>query len=201
MDLCCARVSDESTQFLDKNPNELGQCSLYGLIHPESSETLSRLHRIFLDNCHHHVTQPISFTPACSETFLTTSPAQLLTIANGSQTIRETLKFKAYGGSPLECQFYLGGGFGGDFFKPATLNRLYMVCVVSKEINHRVTRPLNVVESILANDMTASNEQQQDYQALFNDPALLSLVSYLQIGYMPDSNILTIYLVQFNRDQ
>jgi hypothetical protein len=174
MDLCCARVSDESIQFLDIDPNQLGHCSLYGLIHPESSEALSRLHRILLDNCHHHVTQPISFTPASSETFLTASPAQLLTIANGSQTIRETLKFKANCGSRLECQFYLGGGFGGDLFTPTTLNQLYMVCVVSRR-NNEINRqtPLNAVESILANDMAASD----DYQALFDDPALLSLVS------------------------
>lgn len=183
MDLCCARVSDESPQFLDMYPSELGHCSLYGLIHPESSETLSRLHRILLDNCHHHVTKPISFTPASSETFLTTSPTQLLTIANGSQTIRETLTFKAFGGSRLDCQFYLGGAFGGDVFAPTTLNQLYMVCVVSKnnnEANPSITSssPLSVVESILANDVITSTEQQQDYQDLLNDPALLSLVIY-----------------------
>ncbi|KAI8090193.1 uncharacterized protein B0P05DRAFT_529712 [Gilbertella persicaria] len=128
MDLCCARASDESVKFFHMDPTTLGHRSLYDLIHPDSSETLSRLHRILLDNCHHHVTQPISFTPASSDAFLTTSPAQLLSIANGSQTLVESLRFKS---STFECKFYMGGGLGGDLFKPCSLNQLYIVCLIS----------------------------------------------------------------------
>ncbi|KAL7310741.1 hypothetical protein PS15m_010205 [Mucor circinelloides] len=173
MDLCCARVSDESMQFLSTNPTQMGHCSFYDIIHPESSETLSRIHRILLDNCHRHVTQPISFKPASSETFLTTSAAQLLSIANGSQTIKETLKFKS-SVSLFECRFYLGGGFGGDLFVSNTLEQLYMVCLVTKK--PAVSPPplppaplptVNIAENML--------KQQPDYQSLLNDSDLMSL--------------------------
>ncbi|KAI8336925.1 hypothetical protein BD560DRAFT_451007 [Blakeslea trispora] len=130
MDLCCARASDESVQFFNMDPNAITQRSLYELIHTESSQALSRLHRVLLDNCHHHITQPISFTPASSTEFLTISPTQLLTIANGSQTLIESLKFKS---STFECKFYMGGGLGGDIFKPDTLSQLYIVCLISRK--------------------------------------------------------------------
>ncbi|CEP17157.1 hypothetical protein [Parasitella parasitica] len=176
MDLCCARISDESIQFLNTNPTQMGHCSLYDIIHPDSSETLSRLHRIFLDNCHRQVTRPLSFTPASSNTFLTTSAAQLLSIANGSQTIKETLKFKSPSPSfpsLFECQFHLGGGFGGDLFAPNTLNQLYMVCLVTKKTLPAPAPPTlpppqpNLVENIL--------RQKPDYPFLLYDSDLMSM--------------------------
>ncbi|GAN06154.1 hypothetical protein MAM1_0113c05632 [Mucor ambiguus] len=171
MDLCCARISDESMQFLSTNPTQMGHCSFYDIIHPESSETLSRLHRILLDNCHRHVAQPISFKPASSETFLTTSAAQLLSIANGSQTIKETLKFKSSSSSLFECRFYLGGGLGGDLFVPNSLDQLYMVCLVTRRPSvsppPALLQPINVVDSLL--------KQQPDYQSLLNNSNLMSL--------------------------
>ncbi|OBZ82964.1 hypothetical protein A0J61_08987 [Choanephora cucurbitarum] len=131
MDLCCARASDESVQFFNMDPNSISHRSLYDLIHTESSQALSRIHRVLLDNCHHHITQPISFTPASSSDFLSTSPTQLLNIANGSQTLIESLKFKS---STYECKFYMGGGLGGDIFKPDTLSKLYIVCLISRTV-------------------------------------------------------------------
>lgn len=135
MDLCCARISDESIDFLNIKPNEVGHCSFYDLIHSDSSETLSRIHRMLLDNSHSTRVpqqQPISFTTcASSDLFLTSSPAQLYQIANGSQTLRETLKFKSPARN-LACKFYLGGGFGADLFIPSTLGNLYMVCNITE---------------------------------------------------------------------
>ncbi|KAK4508836.1 uncharacterized protein ATC70_013459 [Mucor velutinosus] len=180
MDLCCARISDESMQFLSTNPTQMGHCSFYDIIQPESSETLSRLHRILLDNCHRQVAQPISFKPASSETFLTTSAAQLLSIANGSQTIKETLKFKSSTASLFECRFYLGGGFGGDLFVSNSLDQLYMVCLVTRKpsvspppppppppSSSSSLQPINMVGSLL--------KQQPDYQSLLSNSDLMSL--------------------------
>lgn len=148
----------------------MGHCSFYDIIHPESSETLSRLHRILLDNCHRHVAQPISFKPASSETFLTTSAAQLLSIANGSQTIKETLRFKS-SSSLFECRFYLGGGFGGDLFVSNSLDQLYMVCLVTRKPAVALLpppppalQPMTMMDSI------------PDYQSLLNNSDLMSLV-------------------------
>ncbi|KAL9542133.1 hypothetical protein MBANPS3_008769 [Mucor bainieri] len=180
MDLCCARISDESMQFLNTNPTQMGHCSFYDIIHPESAETLSRLHRILLDNCHRHVAQPISFKPASSETFLTTSAAQLLSIANGSPTIKETLKFKSSSPSSLsslfECRFYLGGGLGGDLFASNSLDQLYMVCLVTRKPSVSPPpppppppslQPMNMMDNLL--------KQEPDYQSLLNHSDLMSL--------------------------
>lgn len=172
MDLCSARTSDESLQFLGTNPTQMGHCSFYDIIHPESSETLSRLHRILLDNCHRHVTQPISFKPASSETFLTTSAAQLLSIANGSQTIKETLKFKS-SSSLFECRFYLGGGFGGDLFAPSTLDQLYMVCLVTRKPLVTPPPPLSLQPMSMVDNLL---KQQPAYPSLLSDSDLMSLV-------------------------
>ncbi|OAD75165.1 Zn(2)-C6 fungal-specific transcription factor, partial [Phycomyces blakesleeanus NRRL 1555(-)] len=50
MDISCARVSDESVDFLGVYPQELAHRSLYDLVSPEYSSQLARLHRCLLDN-------------------------------------------------------------------------------------------------------------------------------------------------------
>jgi hypothetical protein len=199
MDLCCARVSDESIEFLNVHPSKVDHCSFYDLIHSDSSETLSRIHRLLLDNSHSNRVpqqQPISFTTtASSDLFLTSSPAQLFQIANGSQTLRETLKFKNSGKS-VSCRFYLGGGFGADLFDPSTLDNLYMVCIVSKL--NSITSASNIVQDIPKQlpdcvfqqstispqaqqsslvDSLLFQQEQQSFDSLLNTSDLLSMVS------------------------
>ncbi|KAG2194973.1 hypothetical protein INT47_002829 [Mucor saturninus] len=170
MDLCCARISDESVEFLNMKPNDVGHCSFYDLIHSDSSETLSRIHRMLLDNSHSTRVpqqQPISFTTsASSDLFLTSSPAQLYQIANGSQTLRETLKFKSPGRN-LSCKFYLGGGFGADLFVPSTLDNLYMVC----NITELKPDSLNVVDDSTMNMFF----QQEQLDSIWNTTNLMSM--------------------------
>lgn len=177
MDLCCARVSDESVEFLKANPNDVGHCSFYDLIHSDSSEALSRIHRMLLDNSHSTRVpqqQPISFTmSANSDLFLTSSPGQLYQIANGSQTLRETLKFKsAEGGRNLLCKFYLGGGFGADLFLPSTLDNLYMVCTVTELKNS-----VNMMDSPI--DLLFEQEQ---LNSILNTTDLMSMVNINVVG-------------------
>lgn len=177
MDLCCARISDESVEFLNTNPSDVGHCSFYDLIHSDSSETLSRIHRMLLDNSHSTRVpqqQPISFTTsASSDLFLNSSPAQLFQIANGSQTLRETLKFKSSGRN-LSCRFYLGGGFGADLFVPSTLDHLYMVCIIS-ELNS-ITSALNIVNQPPVDNLLFEQEQ---LDSILNTTDLMSMVNIL----------------------
>lgn len=177
MDLCCARVSDESTKILNMKPSELDRRSFYEFIHTESTDKLSRIHRLLLDNSHSTTTnctttnQPISFTTnASSELFLTSSPAQLFQIANGSQTLRETLKFKSTQ-KEFSCKFYLGGGFGADLFVPSTLDQLYMVCIVSE---------------ITSMPFIQQQQQQQQHQSkqlnsILDTSNLMSMVTKIHI--------------------
>lgn len=175
MDLCCARVSDESIKFLHMKPSDLDHRSFYELIETDSTDKLSRIHRLLLDNSHStHVPQhqPISFsTTASSELFLTSSPAQLFQIANGSQTLTETLKFKV-SGKALSCKFYLGGGFGADLFVPSTLDHLYMVCIVS-ELN---TNTSDTAKSAPINVSFRQTEQQQ-LDLILDATNLMSMVN------------------------
>lgn len=191
MDLCCARVSDESIDYLNIHPNDIDHCSFYDLIHPDSSEALSRIHRLLLDNSHSNRVpqqQPISFTTtASSDLFLTSSAAQLFQIANGSQTLRETLKFKTTGKN-MSCRFYLGGGFGADLFRPNTLDHLYMVCIAS-DLNHttsasNIIQPPTLIQpqsdnNNLINALLFDQNNKHELDSLLNSSSeLISMVSY-----------------------
>jgi hypothetical protein len=63
--------------------------------------------------------------------FTSSSPYQLLTIANGSLTLKESLLFTTSDQSrhqSLDARFYLGGGSGADLDHPDSLHQLYIVC-------------------------------------------------------------------------
>ncbi|KAG2236453.1 hypothetical protein INT48_003244 [Thamnidium elegans] len=176
MDLCCARVSDESVKFLHIKPSDLDHRSFYEFIETDSTDKLSRIHRLLLDNSHSTQVpqhQPISFsTTASSDLFLTSSPAQLFQIANGSQTLTETLKFKV-SGKALSCKFYLGGGFGADLFVPSTLDHLYMVCIVS-ELN---TNTSDIVKPAPIN-MSFRQTEQLQLDSILDATNLMSMVNF-----------------------
>lgn len=144
MEICCARVSDEIQALLGYYPQELSHRPLHAFVASRSSDTLERLHRLLLDNVV-RVTQQadssfewsLTAVPAqrtTSDKFFSTHPEVLATIANGSQTVADTLWLKRNDGSTdsFQAQFYLGGGLGADLFAPSTLTGLYVVCVLSQ---------------------------------------------------------------------
>lgn len=133
MELCCARTSDECVAFLNKYPSELNQRSFYDLV--DNSFTLSKIHRTLLDNCHKEDTQPISFLSTNSPIFSNTDVSELLTIANGSQTLKCPVRFKAKPDLLFDAQFYLGGGLGCDLVTASNLNRTYIVCIITRSSN------------------------------------------------------------------
>ncbi|KAI9493802.1 hypothetical protein BDB00DRAFT_821654 [Zychaea mexicana] len=141
MEICCARVSDEVQQLLGYYPQELAHRPLFSFIAPRSSETLARLHRVLLDNVTHVAQRadpayqrmpPTERTT--SDKFFSQHPDTLTAIANGSQTVSDTLWVKRNDGAvePLTTQFYLGGGLGADLYTPSTLTNLYIVCLLSR---------------------------------------------------------------------
>lgn len=181
MENCCARVSDEIQTLLGYYPQELAHRSLYAFIAQRSSQTLARLHRVLLDN----VTQAVRrsdptyqqsrmpFTErTTSDKFFSTDPNTLTAIANGSQTVADTLWFKRSEGSlePLLAQFYLGGGLGADLYAPETLSNLYIVCLLSKP-----SRP----------------EQQQSEPAPSQQPTATSVQSSLSSPASSANNMTT----------
>lgn len=135
MDMRCARVSDEALEFLGMYPQELAHRSLYDFIAPHQMQLLHHIHQ-----CLSSVTERKTGITTTDERFVTMAPSLLLNIANGSQTFKEKLCFKRCAGAgpteeedlALDARFYLGGGLGADLFVPDTLDKLYIVCLLSK---------------------------------------------------------------------
>ncbi|KAL7316584.1 hypothetical protein PS15m_005667 [Mucor circinelloides] len=142
MDLCCARVSDKSLEYLELYPQEFGHRSLYDFLLPgENQSSLSKLHRCLLDNAvqHQQIRLPNDLMRSSSEKFFASSIDNLLNIANGSLTLKQKLKFRKGRDSneyeEMSCRFYLGGGFGADLFDASTFDQLYIVCVASPVVS------------------------------------------------------------------
>jgi hypothetical protein len=137
MDLCCARVSDESLDYLELYPQEFSHRSLYDFLVPGEDQKLSKLHRCLLDNAvqHVHTKLPSNLIRSSYEPFFSNSLDTLLVIANGSLTLKQKLRFKRGRDreQAMHCSFYLGGGFGVDLFDNA-LEQLYIVCLMTPSI-------------------------------------------------------------------
>ncbi|KAI8374971.1 ribose 5-phosphate isomerase A-domain-containing protein [Choanephora cucurbitarum] len=138
MDLCCARISDRSLEYLELYPQEFSHRSLYDFLVPgESQQTLSKLHRYLLDNAvqHQKTKLPTNLIRSSYEKFFSYTLESLLNIANGSLTIKQKLKFKHGSDNSrteeMNCRFYLGGGFGADLIEAKDLEQLYIVCIAS----------------------------------------------------------------------
>lgn len=170
MDLCCARVSDKSLDYLELYPQEFSQRSMYDFLIPgESRHVLSKLHRYLLDNAvQYHQSKlnlPQDMIRSSSDQFFSTSLDKLLTISNGSLTLTHQMKF--YHGRKkdvsdeieLNCKLYLGGGLGADLLNYTNLHRLYIVCLVEPCGQQRQERdnpyqlpPLMLKEHDITND-------------------------------------------------
>ncbi|KAI9032791.1 ribose 5-phosphate isomerase A-domain-containing protein [Phycomyces nitens] len=143
MDMCCARASDESLELLGIYPQEFSHRPLYDFVLPEYSSKISSAHRRLLDNAtqlyQKYKTEPNTSLPptrrTTSASFTETLPSTLLGIANGSQTLKETLVFKCAHrpNETFEACFYLGGGLGADLFDPTSVENLYVVCLMTQK--------------------------------------------------------------------
>ncbi|EIE77927.1 hypothetical protein RO3G_02631 [Rhizopus delemar RA 99-880] len=118
LDLCCARASNESIDFLDLYPQELSQRSIYDFILPGEEEQVAKIHNHLLHNITRQHKIPTNVLCSSSDLFYSTPTKKLLDIANGSQTFKQTIKFRR-------------GGLGADLLDATSLNRLYIVCVLS----------------------------------------------------------------------
>ncbi|KAG0782144.1 hypothetical protein G6F16_011589 [Rhizopus arrhizus] len=132
LDLCCARASNESIDFLDLYPQELSQRSIYDFILPGEEERVAKIHNHLLHNVTRQHKIPNNVLCSSSDLFYSTPTKKLLDIANGSQTFKQTIKFRhKEREQEMNTSFYLGGGLGADLLDATSLNRLYIVCVLS----------------------------------------------------------------------
>lgn len=121
MDMRCARASDEALDLLGAYPQELAHRSIYDLV---DSDQLQHIHQRL-----HQAVYP-GPTSTNDERLLTVPPPSLIAIANGSQTLADTLIFRK-SQQAMDARFYIGGGLGADLFQPETLKNAYLVCLLT----------------------------------------------------------------------
>lgn len=162
LDLRCIRVSDEAFDMLGLYPQQLTNRSLFDLV--DNPQPLTRIHRALTDNL---TDNKVTIT---FHDFFSSSPYQLATVANGSLTLKEILAFKrANGGlSLLDTRLYFGGGLGADLFLPHSLDRLYLVCILTKPRTNNSYCP-----PTLSSSPVPARQQQTSHPSPVTDDELL----------------------------
>ncbi|KAI8338555.1 hypothetical protein BC941DRAFT_512683 [Chlamydoabsidia padenii] len=143
-EMCCARASDETMDFIGYHPQELAHRSLYDFI--TNPADLHQIHQHLVQSYQQciNITPNDELSPSSPHSSGTSNndyyhqlpPTTLLNIANGSKTFKMTLYFNIQGGKNesvgLNARFYFGGGLGADLCRPCTLDHLYIVCLLTK---------------------------------------------------------------------
>ncbi|KAI9498511.1 hypothetical protein BDB00DRAFT_935669 [Zychaea mexicana] len=201
MDVCCARVSDESLDLLGIYPHEFAHRSLYDFILPQHADRLARIHRCLLDNANRQEKRLPPTQRTTSECFSSTSPSLLTNIANGSLTLKEPLEFKTSNGSHIELQarFYLGGGLGSDLFVPSSLERLYIVCLATADqapsqqqqqqqhISSAAPTPATLPSVVAPLQQHSHHHRQHHPLMITTSPPTITSTSNPVIAYHPDT--------------
>lgn len=182
MDLCCARVTDESLEYLQLYPQEFSHRSIYDFLIPgESQQSMSKLHRCLLDNAvqHQQKKQPPETIRSSYEAFFSSPLQTLLNIANGSLTLKTKLNFRTGGQEKtqeeMDCRLYLGGGLGADLFDTDSLQQLYVVCVLSlnndtpKATAPLVPTPIFNLPPLAINDTSSESPTTTNYSYTEDD--------------------------------
>lgn len=137
MEVCCAKVSDDTIKCWGYYPQELAHRSLYDFISNKDSDRLARLHRLLIDNAMSVIksNQTNDATPlppterTTSSLFSHTDQQQLSVIANGSRSFSDTIHIKKRSGEYelYKVIVYIGGGLGADLYNATTLSKQYIV--------------------------------------------------------------------------
>ncbi|KAL9550093.1 hypothetical protein MBANPS3_004880 [Mucor bainieri] len=137
MEVCCAKVSDDTIKCWGYYPQELAHRSLYDFISNKDSDRLARLHRLLIDNAMNVIksnqTNDAAPLPPTERTtsslFSNTDQQQLGVIANGSRSFSDTIHIKKRSGEYelYKVIVYIGGGLGADLYDASTLSKQYIV--------------------------------------------------------------------------
>lgn len=106
---------------------------------------------------------PNNILRSSSDLFYSTSAKKLMDIANGSQTFKQTIKFrrKEKQGQEMQASFYLGGGLGADLLESSTFSQLYIVCILSPTAPIKKSGAINLSSLLLLNHDIRQTEYQQ----------------------------------------
>lgn len=142
MEVCCAKVSDETIKFWGYYPQELAHRSFYDFISPKDSDRLARLHRLLLDNSMDIAKSKMGGenTPlppterTTSSLFSNIEHGKLNVIANGSRSFSDTIHVKKRSGEYelYKVVVYIGGGLGADLYDISSFSKQYIVAQFRK---------------------------------------------------------------------
>jgi hypothetical protein len=155
MDVCCAKVSDDTIKCWGYYPQELAHRSFYDFISPKDSDRLARLHRLLLDNVtNNNINLALPPTERTTSTlFSNTDHHQLQKKAQGSRSFSDTIHIKKRSGEYelYEVVVYIGGGLGADLYDTSTLDKQYIVAQFKKH-EYEVTTTATTTSAMSALD-------------------------------------------------
>lgn len=201
MEVCCAKVSDDTIKCWGYYPQELAHRSLYDFISPKDSDRLARLHRLLIDNAMNVIKSnqtddaaPLPLTErTTSSLFSNTDQQQLSTIANGSRSFSDTIHIKKRTGEYelYKVIVYIGGGLGADLYDASTLSKQYIVAQFKRhEYEVIVPPPLPAAaSSAVATLFVAPQEDTMSIPTTSKDDMLLPTDDFTSYYNNNNSNI------------
>lgn len=183
MDVCCAKVSDDTIKCWGYYPQELAHRSFYDFISPKDSDRLARLHRLLLDNVtNNNINITLPPTERTTSTlFSNTDQHQLQKIAHGSRSFSDTIHIKKRSGEYelYEVVVYVGGGLGADLFDLSTLNKQYIVAQFKKH-EYEVTAVTTITSTPTSTSPLPITTSTSTTTATIPSPSTMSGLEYMQ---------------------
>ncbi|KAI9469086.1 MAG: hypothetical protein EXX96DRAFT_590404 [Benjaminiella poitrasii] len=180
MEVCCARIPDDTIQYWGYYSQELAHRSLYDFISPKDNDRLAQLHRLLIDNVlinsnnnndHYNRVIPNITERSTSVAFRQTDLLTLCRKANGARSFADTIHIRKRSGEfeLYKMIVYVGGGLGADLNDPSTFSRLYIVSqfkkhdyeVIEEENSYFCTQPTTnttTTATSITNTPTTSDE-------------------------------------------
>ncbi|KAI7904502.1 uncharacterized protein BX663DRAFT_484639 [Cokeromyces recurvatus] len=135
MEVCCAKVPDDTIQYWGYYPQELAHRSLYDFISPKDNDRLAQLHRLVIENVVND--NQLALLPtegSTSDLFRHFDLSTLCIKAKGARSFADTIHIKKRSGEfeLYKVVVYIGGGLGADLYDPSTFSKLYIVSQFKK---------------------------------------------------------------------
>ncbi|ORZ18570.1 hypothetical protein BCR42DRAFT_489916 [Absidia repens] len=204
-EMCCARASDETMDFIGYHPQELAHRSLYDFISNPTDlhqihQHLIQSHRQALHNANEGVSTSDSSpqihnnSRSNNDYYHQMPPTTLLNIANGSKTFKMVLHFRTTDGKEqlaLNARLYFGGGLGADLCQPSSLDHLYIVCLLTKSPSSSKSFSPGLALSGIPTSTTTNNNKNNNTTNTTNTVTPISPLSLTSPSSSTDTNITT----------
>lgn len=184
MEVCCAKVSNDTIKCWGYYPQELAHRSFYDFISPKDSDRLARLHRLLLDNAMDMIknaapTVPLPPTERTTSALFSNTDQSILSIkANGSRSFSDSIHIKKRCGEYelYKVVVYIGGGLGANLYDINSFSKQYIVAQFRKH-EYEVIPPPSITSSDEQLHSSESSYQNIEPIAVFSPMLPLSPAS------------------------